>query len=131
MDLSKPIKGAYLIERKLKRKAQRDKEQAAMQAAVIRDGRKCRNPRCTFKALKLPVDPAHAWQHRQMGGNPTGDRTSRQLVFALCRGCHGEHGAGVIQAEALDVDRLTDGPLAWYRKHAETGVMEHYATEKR
>ncbi len=127
----KPTKGTALIERRQRRLKRVAQEQNAMKGAKARDGQQCRNPKCPFKALKLPVDPCHAWRHRGMGGNPKGDRTETKLIVSGCRGCHSLMDAGEIQVEPLDMERMADGPLAWYRKHHETGRLEHYATERR
>jgi len=127
----KPVRGSGLIARRERRLKRVATEQKAMKGAKARDGQQCRNPKCPFKALKLPVDPCHAFQHRGMGGDPSGTRTEQKLIVSACRGCHGLLDAKEIQVEPLDLERMADGPLAWYRKHAETGRLEHYATERR
>ena len=127
----KPAKGTALIERRQRRMKRVAKEQQAMKGAKARDGQQCRNPKCPFKALKLRIEAAHAFQHRGMGGNPKGDRTEVKLIVSACLGCHGLLDSKELQVEPLDLERMANGPLAWYRKHAETGRMEHYATERR
>jgi hypothetical protein len=132
VSLQKPLRGTALIARRQRRLDRVSAEQQVLQAALKRDGRRCRNPRCGFKtSLKLPVDPCHAFEHRQMGGNPTGDRTAEtRLIISLCRGCHGLHGAGELSIEPLGVE-WCDGPVSFFQKHPETGRMEHLATETR
>jgi hypothetical protein len=132
----KPMKGAFFLERKLRRAERIASEQTELQAALKRDGRKCRFPGCRGKlrGLDLPIDPCHVRQpdgtkHRKMGGDPTGHATDRQWTIALCRQCHGLYDAGAIDIEALTDDGM-DGAVAFYRKHDETGVMEHVATER-
>lgn len=131
MNLQKPAKGAFLIERRQRRLNRVAAEQAVMQAALKRDGRKCRNPRCGFKkSLNLPVDPCHAFKHRGMGGDPSGERTAEtRQIISLCRGCH-----GLLDAGDLEIDPMTrewcDDRCAWYVKDKETGRMVHLATER-
>jgi hypothetical protein len=127
--IPKPLKGTALKAKRERRAALVKHEQTEMRAALVRDGMRCRNPRCGHRKDKYPIDPAHVIRHRGIGGDPSGTRTARNLIAALCRICHGQFDGGLLAIEPLDADRLTDGPLAWYRKHLETGVMEHYATE--
>lgn len=131
MSFPKPARGTALIERKQRRLDRVAAEQKVMQAALKRDHRVCRNPRCSFKkSLKLPVDPCHAFQHRGSGGNPAGDRTAEtKLIMSLCRGCHGLLDAGDLSIEPLTPE-WCDGLCAFYAKDAETGQMVHLATEK-
>lgn len=130
----KPARGTALLESRDRRAKRTAAEQKAMQAALKRDGRKCRFPACEFRSKRLPIDPCHAFQHRGMGGDPSGERTSRALIVSLCRAHHGQLDWGVgateIQIEALTPERA-DGPLAFYRRHPETGRMEHVASEVR
>ena len=130
MNLQKQPRGTFLIERKQRRLDRVSAEQKVMQAALRRDGRKCRNPRCRFKkALKLPVDACHAFRHRGMGGDPSGDRTaSTKVIWSGCRGCHGLLDSGELSIEPLTAD-WCDGPCAYYIKNKDTGRMEHLATE--
>lgn len=118
--------------RRVARKAQVAKEQKAMQAALKRDERKCRKPRCTeAKRLDLPIDPCHMKdKHRGMGGNPAGDRTQRQLIISLCRIDHGAYDRGDLWIEPLTADDF-DGPCEFHEKHLETGKFQHIGTEKR
>lgn len=125
----KPVKGTALIERRQHRLDRVAAEQKVMQAALKRDDHKCRNPKCGFKkALKLPIDPAHVFQHRGMGGNPAGDRTAeRKQIMALCRGCHGLVDAGELSIEPLTPD-WCDGVCAFFEERR--GRMEHIASER-
>jgi hypothetical protein len=100
-----------------------------MQAALKRDGRVCRFPRCEFTGKKLPIDPAHQ-THRGMGGDPKGTRTTRATVIALCRVHHGQWDADEIRIEPLTAATF-DGPVSFYRKHPETGRWLHVASETR
>lgn len=100
-----------------------------MQAAKKRDGHVCRFPRCEYKAKDLPIDAAHAFQHRGSGGNPKGDLTERKLICSLCRAHHGLLDAHEIAIDAM-TDRLADGPLMFSARHRETGRMQCVAVEK-
>ena len=128
LDLSKPMPGNYDLERKAKRATEKAHEQREMQAALIRDRRTCRVPRCEWMAKKLRVEPAHQ-RHRGMGGNPSGDRTTRATVIALCIRHH-----RMYDLEGLEIEPLTakvfDGPCDYYRRNPETGRREHIGTEK-
>lgn len=128
-DLKKPLRGTALLERRTRHKALKHHETAEMQAAKIRDGRTCRAPFCREK--DLPLDGAHAFGHRQMGGNPKGDRTARRLIVSLCRKHHGELDGGLLSCEPLDAEQMADGCLAWYRPSHDTGRMECFAVETR
>jgi len=96
----KPRRGDALLERRTKRAATVKAEQAEMQAALKRDGRKCRWPGCIYAAKKLPIDACHL-THRGMGGNPSRSRTTRQQIVALCRIHHGQLDAGEIEIVPL------------------------------
>ena len=125
----KPIKGTALLasrDRRATRKAHEDRE---MQAAKKRDGHVCRFPRCEFKSKDLPIDPAHAFKHRGIGGNPKGDLTSRELIVSLCRAHHGLLDAHEIEIDAMTT-RMADGPLMFSARHRETGRMQCIAVEK-
>jgi len=89
----KPRRGDALLERRTKRATTVKAEQAEMQAALKRDGRKCRVPACQYMAQNLPIDACHL-RHRGMGGNPARDRTTRQQIISLCRIHHGQMDAG-------------------------------------
>lgn len=101
-----------------------------MQAALVRDGRHCRWPRCEYRTKKLPIDPSHVFAHRGMGGNPHGDRTARQLIVALCRVHHGWVDAGDAKVEPMSAADLADGCLSFYVR-TESGRWHCVGTEAR
>lgn len=107
--LTKPGKGEKLVEHRDKTAKEKAHEQKEMQAALKRDERKCRVPRCEHAGKKLPIDPCHQ-QHRGIGGNPSGDRTTRATIISLCRVHHGLYD----KCEVLDIQPQTakvfDGP---------------------
>lgn len=123
----KPERGDYDLARKAVKNLRKRHEQREMQAALIRDGQKCRVPRCEFPTLR--VDPAHM-VHRGMGGNPKGDRTERKTVIALCMKHHGAYDSGRLEIECLTAQQF-DGPCAYSRWNATTGCMEHFGIDKR
>lgn len=122
----KPLKGEYLLQRKEARAARVAAEQKVMQDAKKRDGGKCRVPRCEYAKRELPVDPCH-FTHRGMGGNPDGDRTTREQVISLCRIHHSMFDRGDLDISPM-TDAGADGPCA-YSVRSESGRMEHIATE--
>jgi hypothetical protein len=124
----KPRRGDALLERRTKRAATVRAEQAEMQAALKRDGRKCRWPGCIYAAKKLPIDACHVVQHRGMGGNPRGDRTTRNQIMTLCRIHHGKVDARELSVEPK-TDAGTDGACAFFR-WAEHGGIELVAEER-
>lgn len=128
----KRAKGTAYMESKGRRADRVNAEQAALQAALKRDHRKCRWPNCTgkFRGLTLPIDPAHIFVHRGMGGDKLGTRTAQNLICGLCREHHRQLDADEIQIQAMDAS-LADGCLAFYVKDPETGVFVHIATEVR
>jgi hypothetical protein len=126
----KPIKGTALLERRERRATLRAHEQKEMQAAKARDRHVCRWPACEFRSRDLPIDACHAVKHRGPGGDVTGERTQRHLIIALCRIHH-----SLLDAHELRIEPLTaavfDGPVAFYRKHPDTGRWQHLASETR
>jgi hypothetical protein len=133
--LAKPARGSAYLASKDRRADRRDAEQKELQAALKRDGRKCRFPGCKgrYRNLELPIDPCHMWQpdgtkHRKMGGDFTGQATQRQWICSMCRRHHVLYDAGEIDAQPV-TDAGFDGPAAWYVLDEETGVMRHVATE--
>lgn len=88
-------------------------ERREMDAALDRDGRRCRVPSCTG----TPIDPCHL-VHRGMGGNPTGTRTTRATIISLCRPHHDQYDRKTAYPW-LDIEPLTgkkfSGPCSYYR----------------
>jgi len=126
----KPLRGTALLARRKRRADQVKAEKREMHAALVRDKMQCRLGKlCEFayRHKVLPVDPCHQ-VHRGMGGNPKLDRTTRQTVIALCRPAHGQWDAGIIEFDPL-TDVGFDGPVAFYRKHPESGKMLQIGAE--
>ena len=129
--LRKPLKGEALLERRKRRAETVKAEQSEMQAALKRDGHKCRWPGCGGKhsGLDLPIDACHE-KHRGMGGNAKGDRTTRAQVVALCREHHGLWDACLIDLQPLTGDGF-DGIVAFYEVDPNSGLPVHVCSEVR
>lgn len=123
---AKPLPGDFRAERHEKRNQQKAHERREMQAALKRDGKRCRVPRCEFAPLNFVIDPCHE-RHRGMGGNPKGDRTTRATVISLCRRHHRLYDQGGIEIEPL-THKGFDGPCDFYAVEGQTRT--HYATER-
>ncbi len=123
--LTKPLAGTGKLERDARKATHKAHEQREMQAAKKRD-KVCRFPRCPF-TKHLVLDPAHL-RHRGMGGNPKGDRTTRDSVITLCRRHHDQFDRGDLEIEVL-TPRGTDGPCM-FSLRGESGRMEHIASER-
>lgn len=129
----KPPRGEYSLERRGKKRERKLAEDRIMAAARRRDGNKCRFPRCSYKGLIVEV--AH-FDHRGMGGNPSGDKTQRDLLICLCVRHHDQFDGRALPQISIDpvpvvggVRRGTDGPCVFYVRD-ETGAWQHVATER-
>jgi hypothetical protein len=84
--------------------------------AVRRRDRRCRFPFCGCQRLGLRLEVAHA-DHKGMGGNPEGDRSTPDRMILLCTHRH-QDGAVSLHKGTLWAKPLTpagyDGPVAWY-----------------
>jgi hypothetical protein len=123
------MKGAALLASRERRADRVAAEQAEMQAALKRDERKCRVPRCEYAGRKLPIDPCHQ-THRGMGGDPTGNRTMQATIISLCRIHHGMYDRGTLDIEHVTASQQFDGPCAFYVE-TESGGMICIGVEKR
>lgn len=125
----KPVKGSGWLASKERSAARKAHERREMEAAKKRDMGKCRWPLCPYAAKKMPVDAAHIFQHRGLGGDKGGTRTERKLCAALCRIHHSLLDRGELEIEALTA-QMADGPLAFFSR-TESGRMEQVASESR
>ena len=111
-NFKKPISGQVV--RRLAEREAKAKEETTMKAARARDKR-CRFPLCGCHRLKLRIDVAHK-QHRGMGGNPKGDRTTLRGLITLCGARHRENLISLDRGN-LKIVPLTrrgwDGPCMW------------------
>lgn len=119
---TKPLKGTALLVRRDKRAVRVHSEQSVMRAAKQLDGHKCRVPLCEFAKRDMPIDACHVI-HRGSGGNPKGDRTTLESVFAACRIHHGMYDRGELPVKFLDTKLGTRGPMAFLRFVAGVQVL--------
>lgn len=129
---AKPKKGEAWLKRKDDRrdlKAHEDREMTAARKRDMAACHGCRWPGCQFMPEKPRLEVSHCFEHRGMGGNPTGDRTQKRLLMLLCFLCHARLDAGDASVEALS-HLGSDGPCAFFLKHPETGRLEHVASER-
>lgn len=112
----KPARGSYALERTGKARAVKAAERKEMQAALKRDGYRCRYPGCKYPGLR--VDAAHM-VHRGMGGNPKLDRTTRDQLIGLCIVHHGCFDSGEFAIRPYTPSG-TDGLCSFI--HKETGM---------
>lgn len=89
--------------------------ESAAKGAVRRRDRRCRFPLCGCKKLRLRLEVAHA-DHKGMGGNPAGDRSTADRMILLCTHRH-QDGQVSLHKGTLWARPLTlagyDGPVAW------------------
>lgn len=92
----------------------RELERLAKSAVRHRD-RVCRFPLCGCKKLGLRLEVAHA-DHKGMGGNPEGDRSTPDRMILLCTHRH-QDGAVSLHKGTLWAKPLTaegyNGPVRW------------------
>jgi hypothetical protein len=112
--LQKPLRGTALLERRARTKTTKAHERTVMAEARRRDHGRCRVPGCRYRLQAIPVDVCHR-QHRGMGGNATGDRTTRPTLISLCRIHHGLWDRAELRIDALTKQEF-DGPVAVYAR---------------
>lgn len=102
---------------RLVRKAAKDKtareDDATKAAARRRDSHRCRWPRCEYRRVSQPIDPAHVFQAKGMGGDPTLVRSERKHYLLLCRMHHDAQEKHDLEVKALTPD-LADGACAFF-----------------
>lgn len=99
-------------ETKLARRAHEDKEKAKVRK---RDRYACRFPLCGCRQLGLRLEVSHD-EHKGMGGNPSGDRSTADKMILFCTHRH-QHGNisrhhGTLRLVYLTKDG-TNGPVAF------------------
>lgn len=115
--LPKPLKGSAQLAR-VERKAAQKRCEAAILREVKRRDRGCRYPGCR---LPLVLHAAHL-RHRGMGGNPSGDRTTRDQVITLCARHHDWYDRLVAIDIAPLTPRGTDGPCEFFRREGDDWI---------
>lgn len=112
----KPARGSARLEREKTRAEAKAAEDEVIKAAKTLDGR-CRWPE--HHKCRGGLEGAHVFQHRGMGGNPEGDRTTVESILTVCAWIH-RQGPESIDGKQLKVEALsplgTRGPLAFYRE---------------
>jgi hypothetical protein len=96
------------------------KERDAKQDARKRDKR-CRFPLCGCQKLGLTLKSSGEVSHRKhkgMGGNPSGDRSTKKGLMLLCKHRHQDGRfslhKGTVWADPLDEAKGYDGPVVWW-----------------
>ena len=117
MNLQKPARGTALLEREARKNKRKADEDAAILAAKVRDGFKCRWPE--KHKCRGDLEGAHVFLHRGMGGNPAGDRTAPELILPVCAWIH-RRGPESIDGKDLKVEAETEqgtqGPCTFWRR---------------
>lgn len=130
--LWKGKRGEFTSERKVGRRERVAAEQKVMKAAKVRDGNKCRVPRCRYAKDELVIDPAHMnGRHRKLGGDRALKVNVRSNIVSLCRRHHDDYSIH----DDLRIEPLTaedfDGPCEFFERELENGTFKHVGTEKR
>lgn len=97
-----------------RKQAQIEADERYEKAQVRRRDGFCRFPLCGCRRLHIPTEVAHL-RHKGMGGNPKGDRSTREQMILLCRVRHQDSTCslhrGTLRIVPLDPARGTDGPV--------------------
>lgn len=106
---------AQTRERAARRRKNIRTEQGAKAVVRARDVR-CRFPLCRCHERGLALEVAH-FRHKSMGGNPTMDRTTPDIMILVCSLRH-QHGLWSMHRRTIFPWALTpdgfDGPVAWF-----------------
>ena len=102
-----------VLERHARKQQRSSHEDFVKRAAKRRDGGLCRWPRCEFRKVVQPIDGAHVFQAKGMGGDPQHLRTERKHVMALCRLHHRAQEKHELEVEALTPELADDKCAFW------------------
>lgn len=99
------------FKQRLARKSKEDEQKAA----VRKRDKWCRFPLCGCRKYHLALHVSHQ-QHKGMGGNPNGERSTTSGMMYVCSARHRENrfaiDRGTVRWRALTKDGA-DGPVAW------------------
>ncbi len=101
------------LQRKKRKQQISTREDFLKRDAKRRDGGQCRWPKCEFRKVVQPIDGAHVFQAKGMGGDPTGIRSERKHLMALCRLHHKAQEKNDLEVEGLTPE-LADGPCSFW-----------------
>lgn len=118
-------KGSFRLDR-AKRRMARDRQERDAKAEARQRDRGCRFPACGCRSMGFALHVAHL-EDKGMGGNPRGDRSTRDKLITLCAGRHlanriSLHG-GTLRIEPLTA-RGTDGPCKFLLKNGSLKPFE-------
>lgn len=116
----KPRRGTALLERESRKAERKAAEDAVIAEAKALDGFRCRWPE--VHKCRGGLEGAHVFQHRGMGGNPEGDRTTVETILTVCAWVH-RRGPETIDGKDLKVEAETNqgtrGPCSFWRSHGD------------
>jgi hypothetical protein len=108
-----PKPGPSSLERQKRKQAHSSHWDFVKRQVRRRDGGVCRWPRCEYRRVVQPIDPAHVFQAKGMGGDPKHLRTQPNLVMNLCRLHHDLQESNQLEVEARTPD-MADGPCLFW-----------------
>lgn len=115
--LAKPRRGTALLDREATKQARKNREDEVIADAKRLDGYRCRWPEA--HKCRGGLEGAHVFQHRGMGGNPAGDRTTVDKILTVCAWIH-RRGPETIDGGDLEVEAETPqgtrGPCSFWRR---------------
>lgn len=113
--LPKPSRTERVKAKKATRAAQ-VKHEKDEKAKVRRLDKTCRFPLCGCRALGLRLEVSHQ-EHKGMGGNPSGDRSTADQMILLCVHRHQDglisRHKGTLRVVALDEQKGMRGPVGF------------------
>lgn len=116
----KPKRGTAVLERESRKAARKSTEDEVIAEAKALDGYRCRWPEA--HKCRGGLEGAHVFQHRGIGGNPAGDRTTVETILPVCAWIH-RRGPETIDGKDLKVEaeteRGTRGPCSFWRRGAD------------
>lgn len=108
----KDPKGTFKRQRTKKRRTADADERSKKDRAKLRDGFRCRKPRCTSVTL---LHSAH-WKHKGAGGNPAMDRTQVDELISFCANDHDAFDKRKTLRVKMLTPRKADGPIEVHEK---------------